>query len=177
MTKLKKRSTNAFFQYRNSKIVHEQKRRMRDHSRITASGWKSQDDSQKVQFFQAAAKDAVEKEAASGGNGFTNKSFEPCGNFAFINETPIKKERIPPLAKKESNVRLITCNEQSIQVQEHSDVDEQRDINKNVISRTQVPLKNSLVDNKKVPIDVSKDSNKMSIVQLIQQSDTDGLRQ
>ncbi|CAG8464161.1 16040_t:CDS:1 [Funneliformis caledonium] len=174
MTKLKKRSTNAFFQYRNSKIVHEQKRRMRDHSRITASGWRNQDDSQKIQFFQAAAKDAVEKEAASGGNGFTQKSFEPCGNFAFVNETPIRKEIIPPLTKEESNVKMITDNEQSNRAQRYSDVDEQRDINKVVISCTEVPLKNSLVDDKKFSFDVSNRGNKMSITQLIQQSDADG---
>ncbi|CAG8542210.1 14566_t:CDS:2 [Funneliformis mosseae] len=97
----KKKAANAYFQYRNSTIDPENKSQMRDHSRDSASGWKNQDDSQRIPFFQAAAKDAVEKEVASGGNGFTQKSFEQCGKFAFVNETPIRKEIIPPLAKQE----------------------------------------------------------------------------
>ncbi|GBB93602.1 hypothetical protein RclHR1_00220036 [Rhizophagus clarus] len=85
------RHTNAFiFYYREDNINHESKLKMTDHSRLIAPKWKDESDSCKRKYYQAAAKDYVEKEMASGGNGTTVKSFEQFGNIAFVNEMPIK---------------------------------------------------------------------------------------
>ncbi|CAI2165542.1 14861_t:CDS:1 [Funneliformis geosporum] len=161
--KIKKRSTNAFFQYRNSKIVHAQKLKMRDLSRITSTGWKSQDDLQKQPYFQAAAKDAVEKEAASGGNGITKKSYEPCGNFAFINETPIEKAPLPKEKKEKIPIdhkRVFINNKQSdvFVKPKIAKGENQRERNGLVIRNSQVQLQSG-VDNPNVIKKVAIDQN------------------
>jgi hypothetical protein len=87
------KSANAYLQYRKANINHERKLKMILHSKITGSGWKNESDSRRRKFFQAAAKEAVEKEMASGGNGITEKSFEQFGNIAFVNEMPLQIKR------------------------------------------------------------------------------------
>jgi hypothetical protein len=85
------RHTNAFICYRKDNIDHGSKLKMTDYSRLIAPKWQDESDLRKRKYYQAAAKDYVEKEIASGGNGTTVKSFEQFGNIAFVNEMPIKK--------------------------------------------------------------------------------------
>ncbi|PKK73125.1 hypothetical protein RhiirC2_709853 [Rhizophagus irregularis] len=83
------RHMNAFICYRKDNIDHGSKLKMTDYSRFIAPKWQDESDLFKRKYYQAAAKDYVEKEMASGGNGTTIKSFEQFGNIAFVNETPI----------------------------------------------------------------------------------------
>ena len=84
--------SNAFICYRKDKIDHGSKLKMTDHSRLIASKWQDESDLCKRKYYQAAAKDYVDKEIASGGNGTIIKSFEQFGNIAFVNEIPINKQ-------------------------------------------------------------------------------------
>jgi hypothetical protein len=100
------RSPNAYFIFRNDEINLELKRRMSDHSKITASKWNGESESNKRKYYQIAEKEAVEREAASGKKGRTEKSFEQYGDIAFVNEFPKKKTKSRRNArnKKESEV-------------------------------------------------------------------------
>ncbi|CAG8526347.1 8276_t:CDS:1 [Funneliformis mosseae] len=95
----RKRSANAYFRYRSSRI-YKRKLRMTECSKITSEEWKSVDDSQKCKFYQEYAKDLVMKEADSGGNGLTVKTYEQYGNIAFVRETPIPKKKTNAVGKK-----------------------------------------------------------------------------
>src|SRR5205809_37392 len=83
---------NAYLHYRRDKINPERKVKMTDHSKITASNWKEENESIINQYHQTAAKVIVEKETASGGNGNTIKTYEQVGKIGFVNETPVKKQ-------------------------------------------------------------------------------------
>ncbi|CAI2181709.1 6903_t:CDS:1 [Funneliformis geosporum] len=86
-----KRPANAYFRYRRSRIV--KKTKMSICSKITSKEWKIVDNPLKFQYYQDYVKELVEKEANSGGNGLTIKTFEKFGNFAFVCETPILKKK------------------------------------------------------------------------------------
>ncbi|RIA83556.1 hypothetical protein C1645_860782, partial [Glomus cerebriforme] len=83
---------NAFIYYRKDKIDHVNKRQMTVHSKLIAQKWQNESDLCKRKYYQAAAKDYVEKANASGRNGNTVKTFEQFGNIAFINEIPISHD-------------------------------------------------------------------------------------
>ncbi|GBB93604.1 hypothetical protein RclHR1_00220038 [Rhizophagus clarus] len=89
------RAANPYLQYRKYTIDRNNKRKMTDHSKITAPEWGNMNDSDKRIFIQATAKEALEKEAAFGGNNRTTKSYEQCGNYGFVIEclvNPNKEE-------------------------------------------------------------------------------------
>ncbi|RGB29738.1 hypothetical protein C1646_766220 [Rhizophagus diaphanus] len=83
------RAANPYFQFRNCKIDPKNKRKMTDHSKITAPEWRKMNDLEKRRFIQASVKEALDKEAAFGGNGLTKKSYEQCGDIAFVIECPV----------------------------------------------------------------------------------------
>src|SRR5436190_20445490 len=87
------RSPNAYLIFRNDSIDLERKRKMSEHSKITASEWKGESDVNKRKFYQIAEKVAIEREAASGKKGRTEKFFEQYGDIAFVNEVPRKKTK------------------------------------------------------------------------------------
>ncbi len=86
---------NAYLHYHREKISHGCRLKMTQHSKVTGSSWKRKEDTQKRKHYHAAAKDAVEKEIASGGNSLTKKSFEQHENIAFVNEIPIIQQLQP----------------------------------------------------------------------------------
>jgi hypothetical protein len=94
------RAANPYFQYRKHMLDPKNKRKMTDHSKITAPEWGKMSDFEKRKFNHATVKEALEKEAASGGNGITKKSYEPCGNIAFVIECPINQSDEDVLFKK-----------------------------------------------------------------------------
>ena len=85
---------NAYLHYRKAAISRGSGLSMTQHSKDTGSSWRGKDDSQKREHYQAAARDAVKKEIASGGNGLTKKTFEQHGNIAFVNEVPIVRQPV-----------------------------------------------------------------------------------
>ncbi|CAI2184791.1 20351_t:CDS:1 [Funneliformis geosporum] len=111
------RYTNAYLIFRKKRIDPSRKIKMTIISKETASKWREKNDSQKRKHFHAAAKDAVDKEIASGRNNLTKKSFEQHGTIAFVNETPITKTenrlvetKMEFVQTEESEVRHIDVN-------------------------------------------------------------------
>ncbi|CAI2185769.1 10290_t:CDS:1 [Funneliformis geosporum] len=94
-------------------------------------------DYQKRKHYHAAAKDAVDKEIASGRNNLTTKSFEQHGTFAFVNKTPITK----------TEIRLVQTKMELVQTEES----EVQHINDNV------PIANEFEDSSEM-IDVTQTS-------------------
>lgn len=94
------RAANPYFQYRKYTIDPKNKRKMTDHSKITAPEWENMCDSDRKKFIQATAKEALEKEAAFGGNGRTKKSYEQCGDYGFVIECPVIQNKEESIFEK-----------------------------------------------------------------------------
>ncbi|RIA83555.1 hypothetical protein C1645_809164 [Glomus cerebriforme] len=98
------RVANAYLQFRKCTINPKNKRKMTVHSKFTGTEWNKLSDYERRKFYQVSAKEALKKEAASGRNGFTKKSFEQCGIFAFINEFPIQSGKVDIDTNCEENI-------------------------------------------------------------------------
>lgn len=161
------RHMNAFICYRKDNIDHGSKLKMTDHSRLIAPKWQDESDLFKRKYYQAAAKDYVEKEIASGGNGTTVKSFEQFGNIAFINETPIRNHHHGfnnhnninqnsyqylydlnevPINEEEDLFKEFTLDSDFYYVQEPIDINVNR--GKQTITGDMIPKKNHCEENK-----------------------------